>query len=67
LPTGRCEEILSAGSVGAPPVAADGPDDRRDRRPLRLGGLHYDHDYDVIAQHTDLEFDSVWLAPCGSL
>ena len=32
-----------------------------------LGVLHYDHDYDVIAQHTDLDFDSVWLAPRGSL
>jgi len=33
----------------------------------RLGILHYDHDYDIIAAHTDLRFDSVWLAPRGSL
>jgi hypothetical protein len=27
-----------------------------------LGVLHYDHDYDLIAEKTDLAFDSVWLA-----
>jgi predicted nucleic acid-binding protein len=32
-----------------------------------LGVLHYDGDYDVIADKTDLDFDSVWLAPRGSL
>jgi hypothetical protein len=32
-----------------------------------LGVLHYDHDYDTIAQHTSLSFDSVWVAPRGSL
>jgi len=32
-----------------------------------LGVLHYDHDYDVIAEKTDLSFDSVWLADRGSL
>ena len=31
------------------------------------GILHYDRDYDLIAEHTDLSFDSVWLAPVGSL
>jgi predicted nucleic acid-binding protein len=31
------------------------------------GVLHYDHHYDVIAERTDLEFDSVWLAEPGSL
>jgi predicted nucleic acid-binding protein len=29
--------------------------------------LHYDHDYDRIAQHTSLDFVSDWLAPAGSL
>lgn len=33
----------------------------------QLGVLHYDTDYDVIASKTDLTFDSVWLAPPGSL
>ena len=33
----------------------------------RLGVLHYDHDYDTIAQHTDLRFDSVWVAPRGTI
>ena len=33
----------------------------------RLGVLHYDHDYDVIAEKTDLTFDSVWLAARGTL
>ena len=28
-----------------------------------LGILHYDSDYDLILEHTDLRFDSVWLAP----
>jgi predicted nucleic acid-binding protein len=32
-----------------------------------LGVLHYDGDYDVIADKTELEFDSVWLAPRGKL
>ena len=32
-----------------------------------LGVLHYDHDYDLIAEKSDLRFDSVWLAPRGSL
>lgn len=31
------------------------------------GVLHYDGDYDVIAQRTSLQFESVWLAPRGSL
>lgn len=33
----------------------------------RVGLLHYDHDYDLLAQKTDLDFESVWLAPRGSL
>jgi predicted nucleic acid-binding protein len=32
-----------------------------------VGVLHYDHDYDLIAEKTDLRFESVWLAPRGSL
>ena len=32
-----------------------------------LGVLHYDADYDRIREHTDLAFESVWLAPRGSL
>ena len=32
-----------------------------------LGVLHYDHDYDLIAARSDLRFDSVWIAPRGSL
>jgi predicted nucleic acid-binding protein len=32
-----------------------------------VGVLHYDHDYDLIAKHTDLDFASEWLAPAGSL
>jgi hypothetical protein len=32
-----------------------------------LGVLHYDHDYDTIAQHTSLSFDSIWAAPRGSI
>jgi predicted nucleic acid-binding protein len=29
--------------------------------------LHYDRDYDLIAEHTSLSFESVWLAPAGTL
>jgi hypothetical protein len=29
--------------------------------------LHYDRDYDLIAAHTSLEFESDWVAPAGSL
>ena len=32
-----------------------------------LGVLHYDRDYDAIAEHTSLEFPSVWVAPRGSI
>jgi hypothetical protein len=32
-----------------------------------LGILHYDSDYDLIAEKTNLLYDSVWLAPRGSL
>jgi len=31
------------------------------------GVLHYDRDYDVLAERTSLSFDSEWLAPPGSL
>jgi len=30
-----------------------------------LGILHYDHDYDLIVEKTDLRFDSVWLTERG--
>jgi predicted nucleic acid-binding protein len=33
----------------------------------RLGVLHYNRDYDTLAQHTSLSFPSVWVAPRGSL
>jgi hypothetical protein len=29
--------------------------------------LHYDRDYDLIAKHTDLVFESSWVAPAGTL
>jgi predicted nucleic acid-binding protein len=32
-----------------------------------LGVLHYDHDYDLISEKTDLRLESVWLAPAGNL
>lgn len=31
------------------------------------GVLHYDRDYDVIAERSGLSFQSEWLAPAGSL
>lgn len=31
------------------------------------GVLHYDRDYDVIAELTSLDFESVWVAPAGTL
>jgi predicted nucleic acid-binding protein len=33
----------------------------------QLGILHYDSDYDLLSEKTDLTFDSVWLADRGSL
>jgi predicted nucleic acid-binding protein len=35
----------------------------------RAGGgvLHYDRDYDLIAAHADLDFESVWIAAAGTL
>lgn len=32
-----------------------------------LDVLHYDRDYDVIAEKTDLRFTSIWLAEPGTL
>lgn len=31
------------------------------------GVLHYDRDYDLIAEHTRLRFESIWLAEPGTL
>jgi hypothetical protein len=28
-----------------------------------MGVLHYDHDYDRIAEHGGLDFASVWVGP----
>ena len=33
----------------------------------RGGVLHYDRDYDLIAEHTRLSFESVWVADAGTL
>lgn len=32
-----------------------------------LGILHYDSDYEIVSEKTDLRFNSVWLAPRGSI
>jgi predicted nucleic acid-binding protein len=32
-----------------------------------LGVLHYDRDYDVVLEKTDLDFHSQWLMPPGSI
>jgi predicted nucleic acid-binding protein len=32
-----------------------------------VGVLHYDHDFDRIAEMTSLRFHSEWLAPAGTL
>jgi hypothetical protein len=32
-----------------------------------IGVLHYDSDYDILAEKTDLDFPSVWLAPRASI
>jgi predicted nucleic acid-binding protein len=32
-----------------------------------LGVLHYDADYEVLLERTDVRFESVWLAPRGTL
>ncbi len=31
------------------------------------GVLHYDGDYDILAEHTSMLFQSEWLAPSGTL
>lgn len=31
------------------------------------GVLHYDRDYDLILEHTSLDFESVWLVEPGTL
>ncbi len=32
-----------------------------------VGVLHYDRDYDILAEHTSLDFGSEWVAPPGTL
>jgi predicted nucleic acid-binding protein len=32
-----------------------------------IGVLHYDHDYDTIAAHAGISFESVWVAPRGAI
>jgi predicted nucleic acid-binding protein len=32
-----------------------------------LSVLHYDGDYDLLADQTSLEFESIWIAPAGSV
>lgn len=32
-----------------------------------LGILHYDSDYELVSEKTNLGFESVWLAPRGSI
>ena len=32
-----------------------------------LGVLHYDNGYEIVSEKTDLRFESVWLAPRGSI
>lgn len=32
-----------------------------------FGVLHYDHDYDIIREHSSLSFRSVWVATRGSI
>ncbi|MET0604660.1 MAG: PIN domain-containing protein [Baekduia sp.] len=32
-----------------------------------VGVLHYDHDFDILATHAGLSFDSRWLAKRGTL
>ncbi len=32
-----------------------------------VGVLHYDGDYDLILDHTDLRYESRWLSPRGTL
>jgi predicted nucleic acid-binding protein len=34
---------------------------------VEAGVLHYDGDYDLLAEHTSLVFESEWLAASGSL
>ena len=31
------------------------------------GVLHYDRDYDLIAERSGLDFQSEWVAPAGSI
>lgn len=32
-----------------------------------MGILHYDNDYEIVAERTDLRFRSMWLVPRGSV
>ena len=33
----------------------------------QVGVLHYDGDFDILREKTDLRFESVWIVPRGTL
>jgi predicted nucleic acid-binding protein len=57
-------QLAAAGHHKVPPIdlIIAGLADR-----YEAGVLHYDKDFDVVLENTDLEFDSEWLMPRGSL
>ena len=57
-------QLAAAGHHRLPPVdlIIAGLADR-----YEVGVLHYDRDFDLILDKTDLEYDSEWLMPRGSL
>jgi predicted nucleic acid-binding protein len=57
-------QLARAGHHRIPPIdlMIAGLADRHD-----IGVLHYDKDFDLLLDRTDLEFDSEWLMPRGTL
>jgi predicted nucleic acid-binding protein len=78
MPQVRCDERTWKLALDAQERMADAAGLMHRRKPIDfliaatahqhgLGVLHYDHDYDLIAEHAGLRFDSVWAAAPGTL
>ena len=74
----RCDERTLELAFEAQQAMADAAGLMHRRKPLDFliaatahqhghGVLHYDRDYDLIAEHGRLDFTSVWVVPPGSL
>jgi predicted nucleic acid-binding protein len=78
LPLLRLEPVAIARALAAQAQLAALPDVSHRVKPIDLlvaavaeqhhrSVIHYDRDYELLAQRTDLQFTSVWAVPRGSI